>query len=67
MTTQYGRKAIPPTDRHSRPPEQLKESADSTLDAVPGLLDDIAMAAAKIYYLTAGTPRPQRRPSTVDR
>ena len=60
MTSQHDRTVTsPPTDR-SRP-------GDPAPNAVPGLLEDIAMAAAKIYYLTAADPGKRRRPSTVDR
>jgi hypothetical protein len=56
MTTQYGRSGPPPTRLN-------KESTEEP--AVPGLLEDIALAAAKIYYLTAAGSGPLRRPSTV--
>lgn len=54
---------MPPTDRRPGP----SESTNGALDAVPGLLEDIALAAAKIYYLTAGSPGQRRHPSTVER
>jgi hypothetical protein len=83
MTTQCGRKAMPPTDRQFDPSKQAKKQAKKQAqeqarkqakepttgpqDAVPGLLEDIALAAAKIYYLTAGVPGPQHRLSTVEK
>ncbi|GAA0912971.1 hypothetical protein [Virgisporangium aurantiacum] len=52
MTTQYGRSGPPPAKVDKEP--------------VPGLLEDLALAAAKIYYLTAAGSGPRRRPSTVE-
>ena len=56
MTTQYGRSGPPPARIN-------KGSVDEP--AVPGLLEDIALAAAKIYHLTATGSGPLRRPSTA--
>jgi hypothetical protein len=56
MTTQYGRIGQPPARIN-------RQSAEEP--AVPGLLEDIALAAAKIYYLTAAGSGPLRRPSTA--
>ena len=59
MKTQYGRNGLPPARIN-------KEPAGKPGDAVPGLLEDIALAAAKIYYLTAAGSGQRRRPSTVE-
>ena len=58
MTTQYGRSGPPPAKIN-------KESTEAP--AIPGLLEDIALAAAKIYYLTAAGSGPLRRPATARR
>jgi hypothetical protein len=52
MTTEYGRKGPPPATNPGK---------------TNRLLDDIALAAAKIYYLTAAGSEQRLRPSTVER
>ena len=61
MTTQYGREGIP----QARTSEKQNE-ARANGAAVPGLIEDIALAAAKIYYLTAAGSGPRQRPSTME-